>query len=174
MHSEDVRSHVLRGGAAGYITKDSAPQELATAVRKVANGGKYVSASLAEILASECSSDPQKALHEKLSDREYRVMWLLATGKQISEIAKEMGLSPSTVSTYRTRILRKLGLTSNAALVHYAIATSWSGERRSAISRPARGAALRGRADPGEFCSSTTSRRACSRYRSCSPPSART
>jgi DNA-binding NarL/FixJ family response regulator len=87
----------------------------------VANGGKYVSASLAEILASECSSDPQKALHEKLSDREYRVMWLLATGKQISEIAKEMGLSPSTVSTYRTRILRKLSLTSNAALVHYAV-----------------------------------------------------
>ncbi len=74
-----------------------------------------------EILASECSSDPQKQLHEKLSDREYRVMWLLATGKQISEIAREMGLSPSTVSTYRTRILRKLGLTSNAALVHYAV-----------------------------------------------------
>ena len=122
MHSEDVHgSRVLRGGAAGYITKDSAPQELSTAVRKVANGGKYVSASLAEILASECSSDPQKALHEKLSDREYRVMWLLASGKQISEIAKEMGLSPSTVSTYRTRILRKLGLTSNAALVHYAV-----------------------------------------------------
>jgi two-component system, NarL family, invasion response regulator UvrY len=122
MHSEDVHgSRALRGGAAGYITKDSAPQELSTAVRKVANGGKYVSASLAEILASECSSDPQKALHEKLSDREYRVMWLLATGKQISEIAKEMGLSPSTVSTYRTRILRKLGLTSNAALVHYAV-----------------------------------------------------
>ena len=122
MHSEDVHgSRALRGGAAGYITKESAPTELTTAVRKVANGGKYVSASLAEILASECSSDPQKALHEKLSDREYRVMWLLATGKQISEIAKEMGLSPSTVSTYRTRILRKLGLTSNAALVHYAV-----------------------------------------------------
>ncbi len=121
MHSEDVHgSRVLRAGGAGYITKDSAPQELTTAVRKVANGGKYVSASLAEILASECSSDPQKALHEKLSDREYRVMWLLATGKQISEIAREMGLSPSTVSTYRTRILRKLGLASNAALVHYA------------------------------------------------------
>jgi DNA-binding NarL/FixJ family response regulator len=122
MHSEDVHgSRVLRSGAAGYITKDSAPQELSTAVRKVANGGKYVSASLAEILASECSSDPQKALHEKLSDREYRVMWLLATGKQISEIARDMGLSPSTVSTYRTRILRKLSLTSNAALVHYAV-----------------------------------------------------
>jgi len=122
MHSEDVHgSRVLRAGGAGYITKESAPQELTTAVRKVANGGKYVSSSLAEILASECSSDPQKALHEKLSDREYRVMWLLATGKQISEIAREMGLSPSTVSTYRTRILRKLSLASNAALVHYAV-----------------------------------------------------
>jgi two-component system, NarL family, invasion response regulator UvrY len=122
MHSEDVHgSRALRGGAAGYITKESAPTELATAVRKVASGGKYVSASLAEILASECATDPQKAPHEKLSDREYRVMWLLATGKQISEIARELGLSPSTVSTYRTRILRKLGMTSNAALVHYAV-----------------------------------------------------
>jgi two-component system invasion response regulator UvrY len=122
MHSEDVHgSRVLRGGAAGYITKQSVPTELATAVRKVANGGKYVSASLAEILAAECSTDPQKAPHEKLSDREYRVMWLLATGKQISEIARDMGLSPSTVSTYRARILRKLSLASNAALVHYAV-----------------------------------------------------
>ena len=119
--SDSAAAPEASAGGAGYITKDSAPQELTTAVRKVANGGKYVSASLAEILASECSSDPQKALHEKLSDREYRVMWLLATGKQISEIAKDMGLSPSTVSTYRTRILRKLSLTSNAALVHYAV-----------------------------------------------------
>ena len=76
---------------------------------------------LAEILASECSSDPQKALHEKLSDREYRVMWLLASGKQINEIAKEMRLSASTISTYRTRILRKLKLANNAELVQYAI-----------------------------------------------------
>ena len=122
MHSEDVHgSRVLRGGAAGYITKDSAPQELATAVRKVASGGKYVSASLAEILASECSSDPHKAPHEKLSDREYRVMWLLASGRQINEIAKDMALRPSTVSTYRTRVFQKLRLRNNAELVQYAV-----------------------------------------------------
>ena len=84
-------------------------------------GGKYVSASLAEILASECSSDPQKALHEKLSDREYRVMWLLASGRSLQQIAEEMHLSPSTVSTYRGRILKKLALTSNVELVHYAM-----------------------------------------------------
>jgi DNA-binding NarL/FixJ family response regulator len=122
MHSEDVHgARVLRGGAAGYLTKESAPQELAAAVRKVASGGKYVSAALAEILAAERASDPHKALHEKLSDREYRVMWLLAGGKQIKQISRELGLSPSTVSTYRSRILRKLGVHSNAALVHYAV-----------------------------------------------------
>ena len=122
MHSEDVHgSRVLRAGGAGYITKDSAPQELSTAVRKVANGGKYVSASLAEILASECSSDPQKALHEKLSDREYRVMWLLASGKTLHQIADDMHLSPSTVSTYRGRVLKKLGRSTNVDLVHYAM-----------------------------------------------------
>src|SRR3970282_2659292 len=86
MHSEDVHgSRVLRAAGAGYITRESAPQELTTAVRKVANGGKYVSSSLAEILASECSSDPQKALHEKLSDREYRVMWLVPPGQHTRE-----------------------------------------------------------------------------------------
>jgi DNA-binding NarL/FixJ family response regulator len=122
MHSEEVHgARVLRGGAAGYLTKETAPQELTAAVRKVAGGGKYVSAALAEILASEYSSEPGKAPHERLSDREYRVMWLLAAGKQIKEISKELGLSPSTVSTYRHRILRKLGITSNAALVQYAV-----------------------------------------------------
>jgi DNA-binding NarL/FixJ family response regulator len=122
MHSEEVHgARALRGGAAGYLTKESAPRELAAAVRKVAAGGRYVSATLAEILASECSSDSGKAPHEKLSDREYRVMWLLADGKQIKEISNELGLSPSTVSTYRHRILRKLGVTNNAALIQYAV-----------------------------------------------------
>jgi DNA-binding NarL/FixJ family response regulator len=114
-------ARVLKLGAAGYISKESAPQELTTAVKKVASGGKYVSPALAEILASELSRDPDKAPHEKLSDREYRVMWLLASGKQITEIAKEMQRSPSTVSTYRTRVLRKLGLSNNAELVHYCV-----------------------------------------------------
>src|SRR5712692_11721011 len=122
IHSEQLHAaRVLKAGGAGYITKESAPQELTKAVRKVAAGGKYVSASLAELLASDLGSDPRRHLHEKLSDREYRVMWLLASGKQINEIAKEMALRPSTVSTYRTRILRKLGLRNNAELVHYAV-----------------------------------------------------
>jgi two-component system invasion response regulator UvrY len=91
------------------------------ALRKVMAGGKYVSAALAEKLAFELSPDSQKPLHETLSDREYRVMWLLASGKQINQIAKEMFLSPNTVSTYRARILRKLQLANNAQLVQYAV-----------------------------------------------------
>ena len=122
MYPEELHAtRVLKAGGAGYINKECVGEELTSALRKVMNGGRYVSRSLAEKLAFELARDSQKPLHETLSDREYRVMWLLATGKQISEIAKEMGLSPSTVSTYRTRILRKLGLASNAALVHYAV-----------------------------------------------------
>ncbi|HZT63460.1 MAG TPA: response regulator transcription factor, partial [Burkholderiales bacterium] len=114
-------TQVFKAGGSGYLNKESASDELTSAIRKVAKGGRYVSTALAEKLAAELSPGGDKPPHETLSDREYRVMWLLATGKQISEIAKEMGLSPSTVSTYRTRILRKLSLTSNAALVHYAV-----------------------------------------------------
>jgi two-component system invasion response regulator UvrY len=122
MGSEEVHAtRVLRAGGAGYISKESAPDELANAVRKVAEGGKYVSPSVAEMLAFALSHDAQKPLHDTLSDREYRVMWLLASGKQINEIAKEMRLSASTISTYRTRILRKLKLGNNAELVQYAI-----------------------------------------------------
>jgi len=122
MHPEDVHAtRVLKAGGSGYITKESASQELTSAIRKVANGGKYISQSLAEILALEISPDNRKLLHEALSDREYRVMWLLASGKQINQIAKEMSLSPSTVSTYRSRILKKLKLGTNAELVRYAI-----------------------------------------------------
>ena len=122
MHPEDVHAtRVLRAGGAGYITKESASQELTSAIKKVAKGGMYISQSLAEILALDISPDDRKLLHESLSDREYRVMWLLASGKQINQIAKEMSLSPSTVSTYRIRILRKLKLRTNADLVRYAI-----------------------------------------------------
>ena len=112
---------LLRAGANGYISKESAPQELTTAVRKVACGGRYVSPSLAEVLAADLSRDSEKPAHETLSDREYRVMWLLASGRQISEIAKELQRSPSTVSTHRTRVLRKLGLANNAELVQYCV-----------------------------------------------------
>jgi two-component system, NarL family, invasion response regulator UvrY len=111
----------LKAGAAGYITKESAGEELTAAVKKVTSGGRYVSASLAEKLAARLTPDQDRPPHERLSDREYRVMWLLASGRSLQQIAEEMHLSPSTVSTYRGRILKKLGLTSNVELVHYAM-----------------------------------------------------
>lgn len=122
MHPEELHARrVLKAGGAGYMNKDSAGEDLAAALRKVVSGGKYVSPSLAEKLAVELTPDAQKPPHETLSDREYRVMWLLASGKPIKRIAKEMFLSPSTISTYRIRILRKLGLATNAEMVHYAV-----------------------------------------------------
>jgi len=122
MHPEELHARrVLKAGGAGYMNKESAGEELAAALRKVVSGGKYVSASFAEKLAVELTPDSQKPPHETLSDREYRVMWLLASGKPINRIGKEMFLSPSTISTYRIRILRKLGIATNAQLVHYAV-----------------------------------------------------
>jgi DNA-binding NarL/FixJ family response regulator len=122
MHPEELHAtQVFKAGGSGYLNKESAGDELTAAIRKVAKGGRYVSAALAEKLASELSPGSEKAPHETLSDREYRVMWLLASGKSINRIGQEMILSPSTISTYRTRILRKLGLSNNAQLVHYAI-----------------------------------------------------
>ncbi len=111
-------AQVFKAGGSGYINKESAGEELTAAIRKVANGGKYVSANFAEKLATDLAPDAEKPLHESLSDREYRVMWLLASGKQINQIAAEMFL---TISTYRARILKKLKLTDNAALVRYAV-----------------------------------------------------
>ncbi|MBI3526285.1 MAG: response regulator transcription factor [Betaproteobacteria bacterium] len=119
---EDVHAaQVYKAGGAGYLQKESATEELTAAIRKVAKGGKYVSPAFAEKLASGLAHNFDKPLHESLSDREYRVMWLLASGKHINEIAAELFLSPSTISTYRARILKKLMVTDNAALVRYAI-----------------------------------------------------
>ncbi len=114
-------AQVFKAGGAGYINKESASEELTAAIRKVVNGGKYVSPAFAEKLATELAPDAEKPLHDSLSDREYRVLWLLASGKQINEIATDMFLSPSTISTYRARVLKKLRLTDNAALVRYAV-----------------------------------------------------
>ncbi len=111
----------LKAGAAGYVTKESAGDELTAAVKKVASGGRYISATLAEKLAMRLTPDQERPPHERLSDREYRVMWLLASGRTLQQIAEEMRLSPSTVSTYRGRILKKLGLNTNVDLVHYAM-----------------------------------------------------
>lgn len=114
-----VRS--LRSGASGYLTKDSAPDELISAIRKVSSGGKYVSASLAEKLAHKLGADVEKPLHEALSDREYQVMCMIASGKAVKEIGEELSLSVKTVSTYRSRILDKMRLKGNAELTRYAI-----------------------------------------------------
>lgn len=113
---------VLGAGGSGWVSKDCAPEELATAIKRVAAGGRYVSEQLAETLATSLNDDsPHRAPHEKLSDREYRVMWLLASGHAVNDIATELQLHPSTVSTYRSRVLSKLGLATNADLVRYAI-----------------------------------------------------
>ncbi len=122
MYPEDQYAiRVLRAGAAGYMTKDSAPEELVTAIRVVAKGRKYVSPALAEILAFNLDIDSKKELHELLSDREYEVLCMIASGKLVSDIAETLSLSVKTVSTYRSRILEKMQLKNNAELTSYAI-----------------------------------------------------
>lgn len=121
MHSEaQYARRAFKGGASGYITKDSTPEELARAIDKVATGGKYVSATLAELLVTELD-DTDKMPHERLSDREFEIMCLLASGKTVSEVATQLFLSIKTISTYRTRVLEKMGMRTNAELTHYAI-----------------------------------------------------
>lgn len=112
---------VLKAGAAGYLTKESAPEELVGAIRKVARGGRYVTPALAERLAQELVGGGDRPLYERLSDREYQIMWMIASGKTIGDIAQQLFLSPNTVSTYRSRILQKMNLKNNAELMHYAI-----------------------------------------------------
>jgi two-component system invasion response regulator UvrY len=122
MHPEEQYAvRVLKAGASGYLTKESAPDELITAIRKVTNGGKYISSSLAETLVFNLEVDTDKPLHETLSDREYQVLCKISSGNTISEIAREMTLSVKTISTYRARILEKMGMKSNAELTYYAI-----------------------------------------------------
>lgn len=122
MHPEDHYAlRALKAGAAGYLTKDHTPNELADAIRHVYDGRKYVTSSLAEKLATQLGSDSSKPPHEVLSDREYEVLCRLAAGEAISSIATALMLSPKTVSTYRARILEKMRLTNNADLVRYAL-----------------------------------------------------
>lgn len=122
MHPEGQYAvRALRAGASGYLTKESAPKELVAAIRKISLGRKYVTSSLAEKLAFELSVDYEKPLHETLSDREYQVMREIASGKSVKQIAEEMFLSPKTISTYRTRVLEKMDMKTNADLTRYAI-----------------------------------------------------
>ncbi len=114
-----VRS--LRAGASGYLTKESAPQELSKAIQRIARGGKYVSASMADQLLDYIDDDFTKKLHEKLSDREFQVLQMIASGKTVGEIAEEMLLSVNTISTYRMRVLDKMNLENNAQIMFYAM-----------------------------------------------------
>ena len=122
MHREDqyaIRS--LKAGAAGYLTKQSAPRELVTAIRQVATGQKYVSAALAQELANTIGDDHDTPPHDTLSDREYQTLTMIASGKTVSAIAKELSLSVKTISEYRARLLVKMKLKNSAELTHYAI-----------------------------------------------------
>lgn len=122
IHPEDQFGlRVLKAGAAGYMTKETAPDELVKAIRKVFSGGKYLSATLAEKIAFDLDRDTSKPPHEALSDREYVVMCMLASGKTVSEVSRELSLSVKTVSTHRARILEKMKMKTNAELTHYAV-----------------------------------------------------
>jgi DNA-binding NarL/FixJ family response regulator len=122
MHREDqyaIRS--LKAGASGYLTKQSAPRELVTAIRQVAGGLKYISPALAQELANHVGEDHEAPPHDSLSDREYQTLTMIASGKTVSVIAKELSLSVKTVSEYRARLLVKMKLKNSAELTHYAI-----------------------------------------------------
>ena len=118
---EQYAVRLLKAGAAGYLTKESAPEELIAAIRKVSHKGKYISSSLAEKLAFYLEAGAEKPLQEMLSDREYKVMLMIASGKTVTEIAEAIFLSVKTISTYRVRALRKMGMKNNAEFAYYAI-----------------------------------------------------
>ncbi|HEU5289564.1 MAG TPA: response regulator transcription factor [Cyclobacteriaceae bacterium] len=122
MHPEDrfsVRS--IKAGASGYLTKESAPEELVDAIRQVHANGKFITLSLAERLMNSFEKDSNKLPHEKLSDREFQILCLIASGSKIKEIAEKLFLSPATIATYRARVMEKMQLRSNVDLTNYAI-----------------------------------------------------
>jgi DNA-binding NarL/FixJ family response regulator len=122
MYSEEQYAvRAIKGGAAGFLTKETAPDRLIEAIRKVASGGRYVSAELAETLASLFAGEAKGEPHERLSDRELEIMKMLASGKTVSQVAAELALSVKTISTHRARILRKMNMKTNAELTHYAV-----------------------------------------------------
>ncbi|MBI4996366.1 MAG: response regulator transcription factor [Rhodocyclales bacterium] len=124
MHPEEQYAvRALKAGASGYLTKQSAPEQLVTAIRQVAGGRKYVSPTVAMQLADAIAndSDSEQPPHELLSDREYEVLKLIATGKTLTQIAEELNLAVATISTFRARILTKLGLSSTAELIRYGL-----------------------------------------------------
>jgi DNA-binding NarL/FixJ family response regulator len=122
MHAEEQYAiRTFRAGAAGYINKDAASKSLVGAIRKIHAGGKFISTEVAELLALSLNEKNIDAIHEQLSDREFQVLTLIASGKSVVDISKELNLSDKTISTYRARILEKMKLKNNAELTHYAI-----------------------------------------------------
>jgi DNA-binding NarL/FixJ family response regulator len=122
MHPEEQYAlRALKAGASGYLTKESAPDELIAAVQKILEGGKYVSQSLAERFITELSNPTDKPPHALLSDREYEILCKIASGRTVTEIGDELALSVKTVSTYRTRILEKMNMKNNAEITRYVL-----------------------------------------------------
>jgi len=118
---EQYAVRVIKAGASGYLTKESASEELITAIRRISGGRKYITASIAERLADDVEPTAEKPLHDTLSDRELEVFRMIAAGKTATNIAGELFLSVKTISTYRSRILEKMKMKTNAELIHYAI-----------------------------------------------------
>lgn len=122
MHPEEQYAiRALRAGAAGYLSKQGAPEQLVTAIRQVASGKKFVSAAVAEELANSIGEDLERPPHEKLSDREYQTLCMISSGKTLTQIAEQLNLSVKTVSVYRARLLEKMKLRNNAELTHYGL-----------------------------------------------------
>jgi len=118
---EQYAVRVIKAGASGYLTKESASEELVTAIRRISGGRKYITSSIAERLADDVEPTAEKPLHDTLSDRELEVFRMIAAGKTATHIAEELFLSVKTISTYRSRILEKMKMKTNAELIHYAI-----------------------------------------------------
>lgn len=129
---EEYGIRALKSGALGFLSKECLPEELVSALKKVSSGGRYISLKLADLLASQCSGDGESPLHQKLSNREYQVLLMIGSGLAPGEISKELHLSVKTVSTYRTRILEKLGLKTNAQLIHYVVSKNIQNLKSSA------------------------------------------
>jgi len=118
---EQYAMRALKAGASRYLTKESAPEELIAAIRKLSQGGKYISSALAEKLALHLETNAGKPIHETLSDREYQVMLMIASGKTVKKVAEQLSLSVKTISTNRSRALKKMGMNNNAEFTYYAI-----------------------------------------------------
>jgi two-component system invasion response regulator UvrY len=118
---EQYAVRAIKAGAAGYLNKEGAPEELVTALQKIFEGGQYISSSVADELVQHMRQADDRPLHEQLSDREYQVLCMIASGKEVKQISMDLSLSAKTISTYRARLLEKMNMQTNAELTHYAV-----------------------------------------------------